>query len=140
MEDLASHIYFASNTLARKVSKMADDLFKTYGFTSSYAFLIMAISRAENLSQKQISNGFHLAPSTVTRFVDKLVKMELLEREQQGAEVLLRLTEKGADITKRLEDELLVLNGELTDAFGEKYLDTLTKMLLHGVTLLDTES
>jgi MarR family transcriptional regulator, organic hydroperoxide resistance regulator len=139
MEELTTHIYFASNTLARKVSKMADDLIKPYGFSSSYAFLMIAISRSESMSQKQISTGFRLAPSTVTRFVDKLVNMELIEREQQGAEVVLLLTKKGIDTAKRLEDELLILNGILTDTFGEKYLETLNKMVLHGITLLDSE-
>jgi MarR family transcriptional regulator, organic hydroperoxide resistance regulator len=140
MDELKTHIYFSSNTLARKVSKMADDLFKPYGFSSSYAFLIMEINRTGGLSQKQVSNDFHLAPSTVTRFVDKLVKMGLVEREQQGAEMTLILTEEGVETAKRLEDDLLILKGQLTDAYGEKYLETLNKMLLHGITLLDSES
>ncbi len=140
MGELTTHIYFASNTLARKISKMADDLFKPYGFSSSYAFLIMEINRTGGLSQKQVSNDFHLAPSTVTRFVDKLVKMGLVERKQQGAEMTLGLTKKGVETAKRLEDDLLILNGQLTDAYGEKYLETLNKMLLHGITLLDSES
>jgi DNA-binding MarR family transcriptional regulator len=95
MDDLGTHIYVSANTIARQLSKMADDHFKPFGFTSSYAFLMMAVKRNSGLNQKEAGTLFHLAPSTVTRFVNKLVKMELMERNQDGKEVRLALTSKG---------------------------------------------
>jgi len=137
MDDLSSHIYFSANTIARKLSKMADNHFKPFGFTSSYAFLMMAVNRNSELSQKEIGSLFQLAPSTITRFVDKLVKMELMERNQEGKEVTLVLTSKGYDLTEKIEDQFALINTKITEALGEKYLDTLNRMAQHGIQMLD---
>lgn len=139
MDDLSSHIYFSANTIARKLSKMADEHFKPFGFTSSYAFLIMAINRNSGLSQKEVSTLFQLAPSTVTRFVDKLVKMGLMERKQDGKEVKLALTSKGDEMAEKIEGQFAILNTEITEAWGEKYLDTLNRMTHHGIQMLDEQ-
>ncbi len=139
MDELSLHIYFSANTIARKLSKMADDHFKPFGFTSSYAFMIMAVNRNSGLSQKEVSTLFQLAPSTVTRFVDKLVKMGLMERKQDGKEVMLVLTPKGKEMVKRIEDEFALLNTRISEAWGDKYLDTLNRMARHGIQMLDEQ-
>lgn len=137
MKQLSSHTYIFANTLARKISGIADEHFKPYGFTSSYAFLILAVSRNENIGQKDIGNEFYLAPSTVTRFVDKMEKMALLEREQDGKEVRLVLTDEGIKIAQLLEDELLLLNARIVELLGRKYHDTLNRMLEYGIGMID---
>lgn len=139
MEELGKHIYFNANNLARRVSALADRQFKEYGFSGSYAFIVIAVLRNEGLSQKQVSDFFKLAPSTVTRFVDKLVKKGLLERRQQGKEILVTLTGDGVNTAKRLEDDLKILNAEIVDLLGDKYLDTLNRMLDHGIELLEKD-
>lgn len=137
MERLNSHIYIFANTFARKISAIADEHFKTYGFTSSYAFLILAVSRSKDVGQKDIGSKFYLAPSTVTRFVDKMEKMALLDRQQDGKEVRLVLTDEGVKTAQLLEDELLLLNARITELLGEKYHDTLNRMLEHGINIVD---
>jgi len=138
MEPVSQHIYFSLNTLARLLSRMADDHFKRYGLTTSYAFLILEIQRSDDdIRQKEICDRFHLAPSTMTRFVDKLIKKKLMKRGQDGKEVVLSLTDEGRDLSKKLEDELLVLNASINKIFGEKYCDTLNRMLLHGTRMIE---
>lgn len=118
---------------------MADQQFKEYGFSGSYAFIVIAVQRNNGLSQKQISDVFKLAPSTVTRFVDKLVKKGLLKRSQQGKEMLLTLTADGVNMATRLEDDLKILDAEIIENLGDKYLDTLNRMLEHGIQLFEKD-
>jgi DNA-binding MarR family transcriptional regulator len=139
MEELSKHIYFNANNLARRASVLADRQFKEYGFSGSYAFIIIAVQRNEGLSQKQVSDVFKLAPSTVTRFVDKLVKKGLMERSQQGKEILLTLTVDGVNMAIRLEDDLKILDAEIVEKLGDKYLYTLNRMLDHGIQLLEKD-
>lgn len=136
MDSLHEHIYFSVNTSARLISRLSDEHFKTYGLSTSYAFLIMAIHRSGEIKQKEICSRFHLAPSTLTRFVDKLIKKEFIERKQDGKEVVLVLTEQGDLISQKLEDELIVLNAEIKKKLGDKYTDTLNRMLQHGIEFL----
>jgi len=140
MDSLSSHTYIFANALARKISVIADEHFKPYGFTSSYAFLILAVSRYKDVGQKDIGTEFYLAPSTVTRFVDKMVKMDLLERQQDGKEVRLVLTNQGQKTAQLLEDELLLLNARISELLGEKYHDTLNRMLKHGINIIDEKN
>lgn len=139
MEKLSKHIYFNANNLARRISAVADQQFKEYGFSGSYAFIVIAVQRNNGLSQKQISDVFKLAPSTVTRFVDKLVKKGLLKRSQQGKEMLLTLTADGVNMATRLEDDLKILDAEIIENLGDKYLDTLNRMLEHGIQLFEKD-
>ena len=136
MESLSSHIYFSVNTTARQLSKLSDDHFKSYGLTSSYAFMVMAVHRTGTCKQKEICNRFNLAPSTVSRFVDKLIKKDLIERKQDGKEVVLVLTNQGDLLAQKLEDELIVLDAEIKKRLGDKYSHTLNRMLQHGKEML----
>lgn len=139
MDSLSSNIYIASNAFARQISAMADEKLKPLGFSASYAFVLLAADRRGGIGQKELSEEFHLAPSTITRFIDKMEKKGLLSRVQNGKAVSVELSEKGRNLITEIKIALAEIDDEINLIMGDKYADTLNKMLLHGISLIISE-
>ncbi|SFC69234.1 MarR family transcriptional regulator [Bacillus sp. UNCCL81] len=96
-------LYFTANHLARLMNKMAEEEFAPLGISPNYAFLLMAVYEQPNISQSELSNILHIAPSTTTRFVDKLEVKKLVERKSDGKLTLVNLTDKGIKIQEDIK-------------------------------------
>ncbi|MCB9271306.1 MAG: winged helix-turn-helix transcriptional regulator [Lewinellaceae bacterium] len=77
-------LYYASNALARIMTRMADDAFASVGLSSSYAFLLMTVNNKPGIQPKEISQKMQLTPSTVTRLIEKMEVRGMLERQSSG--------------------------------------------------------
>lgn len=128
-----SNLYITLNAFSRAVSARADAVCKPYGLTASYAFLLLGIMENPGSDQKTIGDMNHFAPSTMTRFIDKLEKKELLTREQDGKSVKLNLTKKGEKLTKDLSKAIRLFNSDLEKDLGDKYADTMNRLLQFGI-------
>lgn len=83
-ELLSCCLYFTANSLARTVSRMAEEEFGKLGMPPSHAFLLMVVIDEPGISQKDLAARLHLAQSTVSRFVDALVSRGLVEKRVSG--------------------------------------------------------
>lgn len=63
-------LYFTSNSLSRVITRMAEEEFRRTGLSPSHAFLMMLVNDNPGIGQKELREQLHLAPSTVTRFID----------------------------------------------------------------------
>lgn len=79
-------LYFNLNALTRNVNRLWGEAFRHTGLSPSNAYLMQVVLKEPGISQKRIAEALELAPSTVTRFVDTLVKQGLLERRQGMAD------------------------------------------------------
>jgi DNA-binding MarR family transcriptional regulator len=77
-------LYFTANSLARAVTRMAEEEFAVTGISPSYAFLLMLVEAKPGIKPSELAHELNLAPSTVTRFIDKLVAKGFLERQISG--------------------------------------------------------
>lgn len=92
-------LYFTANSLARKVSRMAEEEFRPTGLSPSLAFLLMLVNEEPGITQKELASHLNLAPSTVTRFVDTLSSRRgLIERRTQGKSAGIYPTDKGKEM------------------------------------------
>lgn len=73
-------MYFTSNTMNRLINKMTEDAFMPTGLAPSYAFLMMVVIEEKSIGIGSLAETLKLAPSTVTRFVDKLITKGYLKR------------------------------------------------------------
>ena len=74
-------LYFTISRLFRVVNKFAEESFSKMDICPTHAFLMVLLQEEENgLSVNRISEALTIAPSTVTRFVDKLVLKGYVER------------------------------------------------------------
>ena len=122
-------LYFTANSLARVMTRMADDEFRTTGLSPSHAFLMMLVNDHPGIGQKELCEELHLAPSTVTRFVDALVHKGLLTRQTDGKASKVYATGEGANLRQPIEDAWKRLHQRYARVLGLQKGDKLTAMI-----------
>jgi DNA-binding MarR family transcriptional regulator len=121
-------LFFTANSLARAITKMGTEEFAAVGMTPSYAFLLWLAKDGTGISQKELSEHLHIAPSTVSRFVDTLVVKGLLTKEVQGRNVLIFPTEQGRELMPKLEKAWIGLLQRYSDILGKDHGELLTQL------------
>ncbi len=102
-EKLEGCLYYAINQLSRTMTRIAEESFKTTGLSPTYAFLLSIVNEYDGITQKDIGEILDVAPSTVTRFIDKLEYKGYLERIVEGKNSYIHATEKGKFIQKDID-------------------------------------
>ncbi|MCH5586113.1 MarR family transcriptional regulator [Shimazuella sp. AN120528] len=129
-ELLKGCLYFTANQLAREAGKLAEEEFRKIGLSPTYAFLILVVKEQPRITLTELSSILHIAPSTGTRFVDKLIVKGLVDRKTEGKLAKVTLTEKGL----QLHDEIQACWDRLYDRysaiFGKEEGDALTETVL----------
>ena len=77
----------------------------------AHASLLLQVYEAPGISPKELSQKLHLTPSTITRFIDALVKKKLLRRQSRGKTIEIHPTNRS-----------LGLKGEVAGAYKDLVL------------------
>lgn len=99
-------LYFTASRFARQMEKLAEEAFSSMDIPPSYAYLIITINDYPGISQKELCKKLAIAPSTSTRFIDKLVKNKFVERKRDGKHILIYLTEEGTSLCNEIYENL----------------------------------
>jgi MarR family transcriptional regulator, organic hydroperoxide resistance regulator len=122
-----------SNAFSREISSFFDHYFEPFDLTTSYAEILMMIEEAGEITQKEIAERMHLAPSTITRFVGKLEKAGFIEKNRNGKAMTVSVRkEKNGEISK-IREQFEKAEKELSKIVGKKFVDTTAKLLEFGV-------
>ncbi|MBD0402758.1 MarR family winged helix-turn-helix transcriptional regulator [Flammeovirga sp. EKP202] len=119
-------LYFAANSLSRFIGNIANDAFRATGLQTSYAHLLLLIIEEPGLSQGEISHKMNLKPSTITRFIDKLITMGYVQRSQEGRTVYIHPTEEGIKMKPKLDQALADLFDKYCEVLGKETAVKLT--------------
>ena len=92
------NLYYTTTAFAREISSIAENAFMDLGLTPSDAFLIMVVNEKPNVQPTEISEKILLAPSTITRMIEKLEKRSIVTRTQEGKYTYVAVTTKGKDL------------------------------------------
>lgn len=122
-------LYFTANALARVITRMAEEEFRTTGLSPSHAFLMMLAIDNPGIGQKELCEHLQLAPSTVTRFVDAMVNRGFLSRQSEGKMSKIFPTAKGEDLHQPITDAWKSLHERYSRVLGRKEGDGLTVMI-----------
>ncbi len=125
-------LFFTANSLARDITRMGEEEFAGIGMTPSYAFLLTLAIESPGISQKEISEGMNLAPSTVSRFIDALIKRDLLTKTIQGRTTYIHPTEKGIQLKESIKKVWTNLYERYSKILGKKEGDALTRLCLEA--------
>lgn len=126
---LSNCLYFTANALARKVGRMADEAFAGTGLSPSHAFLMMLVNEQPGITQKELTQALHLAPSTVTRFVDSLQRKGFVVREVEGKLSKVSPTDAGLALKDPIAAAWKRLYHHYSDILGEEEGKRLTAVV-----------
>ncbi|CAM3933093.1 MarR family transcriptional regulator [Cohnella lubricantis] len=122
-------LFFTTNRLGRLITKIAEEEFASTGFSPMYAYLTRLVASSPGISQKELAEKLAIAPSTLTRFVDKLEMKQMVERRVQGKTVLVYPTDRGADMVETFREASNRLQERYEAVLGKDAADHLTTLL-----------
>lgn len=133
-------MHSAANSFSREISRHFDSYFEEYDLATSYVELLLILLDKEEQSQNDLAEEMNLAPSTITRFVNKLVKKGLAQKKKDGRTAVITLSRKGQVLAPKLKSSFDNAVKELEEILGEKYVHTTKELLLHGANRIRESS
>lgn len=135
---LCNCLYFTANSLARSITRMAEECFHTTGLSPSHAFLMLLVNENPGITPKELAAQLHLAPSTVTRFVDALERRGYLTRKSEGKVSHILPTAAGKALKEPIAAAWKDLFHRYSRILGEDAGIELTRVLYEAGTKLDS--
>lgn len=125
-------IYFASNALARKVEKVAADIWAKVDLSPSHAYLLMLVIEKPGIQPSLIAENLQLTPSTITRLLEKLENKKLLIRTMDGRVTNVYPSPKAKEMVPRLLACVKEFSQQSMALFGKeetaKLIDSISKV------------
>lgn len=129
-EELLIHcLYFTANRFARNMTKLTEKTFDFDELSPSYLYMMMLVKYNPGITQKEICHKLSIAPSTSTRFIDKLEKLKLVTRTMEGKQSFISLTEKGEEVYAEFRLSLKELFKNYSEILGREFSLDLSKTL-----------
>jgi len=128
-EHLHCCLFFTANTLARNIGRLADEAFKPIGLSPTHAFMMQLVNEQPGITQKELSEYLRLAPSTLTRFADKLEYRGYIERDQKGKVVRIHPTAEGKALQPAIAKAWTRLYRDYSAILGEEQGIGLTRTI-----------
>jgi DNA-binding MarR family transcriptional regulator len=122
-------LYFTANKLARVITRMAEEEFKITGLSPPHAFLMMTVHDHPGIGQKELCEQLHLAPSTVTRFIDSLEHKGFLIRKSEGKVSKIYSTVKGKLLQEPIDAAWKGLYHRYSKILGSQDGESLTHLI-----------
>ena len=132
-------LYFTANRFARNMTKMAESTFNIGELAPSYLYMIMTVKFHPGITQKELCHKLSIAPSTSTRFIDKLEKQKLVVRKSSGKETFISLTEDGEKVYAQFRVSLKELFDDYSAVLGKKFSMDLSRMLHEASNTLESD-
>ncbi|AEV96007.1 MarR family winged helix-turn-helix transcriptional regulator [Pediococcus claussenii] len=122
-------LYFSSARFNRVIAQISDTQFKKIGLSSTAAFILMKLDEDDMLNPSQIADDLSLDRSTITRFLDKLERDEMITRTPKGRSVQVQLSSAGKRLQPKLKQIWFNLNKTYQTVLGKKFENELRENL-----------
>ena len=132
-----NNFHSSVSSFSRTLTSFFDERLSRFNLATSYIELMILMKDNDPMSQKEIAEQLSLAPSTITRFLDKLKKEKYLTKKRDGRNMTIELTAKGRQVSSEMDTEYRAVVEEVRDLMGDKYLETVGKLLEYGSAELE---
>lgn len=132
-------LYFTASRFARNITKLAEKTFDFDNLAPSYLYLLMIVKFHPDITQKALCQKLSIAPSTSTRFIDKLEKQQLVTRKVKGKETSIALTDAGEKVYTQFRIALKDLFDSYSDTLGREFSLDLSQKLHEASSKLEKE-
>ncbi len=112
--------FYTSTKLGRIFSNKTEEIFAPLGLGGNYALLLTALYEFKSVTPLVIADAISLSPSTITRFVDKLIIKGFVTKEISGKNSIVTLTKKGEEIYPLLLEGWNKLRDFYIESLGEE--------------------
>jgi len=109
--------------------RLAEEEFSITGLSPSHAFILMTVNERPGIAPSELAEMLHLAPSTVTRFIDTLEYKGLLSRQFLGKTSQIFATESGLMLQTHLKSAWEKLYQRLSDILGQEFSEQLMHLI-----------
>ncbi|MEW4273707.1 MarR family winged helix-turn-helix transcriptional regulator [Priestia megaterium] len=133
-------LYFTASRFARNITKLAEKTFDFGDVAPSYLYMIMIVKFHPDITQKELCHKLSIAPSTSTRFIDKLEKLKLVLKKMDGKQTRISLTDEGEKVYHQFRVSLKELFTNYSEILGDEFSKDLSKMLHEASNKLEKES
>ena len=123
----ADNLYYTTTAFGREISSIAENAFLDLGLTPSDAYLIMVVNEKPNVQPTEISERILLAPSTITRMIEKLEKRSIVTRAQEGKYTYVAVTTKGKGLYASILAKWDEINAVFLKKLGDSAVGTLVQ-------------
>lgn len=124
---LSKCMFFTSNRLSNILRRKAEESFHPLGIGVPYVYLLIVVNQHDGISQADLCEKLDIAPSTCTRFVDRLVKQGILRREHEWKTAHVFLTEQGRETCDGIDGCIENLLASVRCVLGEEKMNHLSK-------------
>ncbi|MDX1590591.1 MAG: MarR family transcriptional regulator [Balneolaceae bacterium] len=125
-------MHTAANHFSREISRFFDSYFEDHQLATSYVQLLRLIDENGSMTQKEIAEQMNLAPSTITRFIGKLEKLNMVRKSRSGKEMTVQINEGEQSTVNQLIALLNQAELDLEKLLGKKYIETTSALLEYG--------
>lgn len=108
---------------------MAEESFQKVGITPTYAFILLILAEEDGRLQKDIAQILYIAPSTLTRLVEKLVYKGYVTTLTEGRTRKVYLTVNGRELLPDIREAWDNLHARYKAILGDDYADDLTSII-----------
>ncbi|TVY11330.1 MarR family winged helix-turn-helix transcriptional regulator [Paenibacillus cremeus] len=133
-------LYFTASRFARSITKLAEKTFDFGDLAPSYLYMIMIVKFNPEITQKELCHKLSIAPSTSTRFIDKLEKLKLVTRKMDGKQTLISLTAEGEKVYLQFRVSLKNLFNSYSEVLGIEFSKDLSKTLHEASNKIERET
>ncbi len=121
LSPFSDNLYFTTFAFSREVHSIAERAFSEIGITPSDAYLLMNVNAKPKIQPTELSERILLAPSTITRMVEKLEKRNLVQRSSYSKYTYITATEKGVELNDRIMETWVKIDDTYRAVFGEDF-------------------
>jgi DNA-binding MarR family transcriptional regulator len=132
-------LYYASNALARNMSRLAEEEFAVTGLAPSYAFLVMTVNNRPGITAGELAQIMMLKPSTVTRLVEKMEEQVLLKRMKEKRSTLIFPTKKSVELQESIKQAWMSLYERYVKLLGGESSAELTNLVYSAAVNLEVK-